>query len=91
MQKLKVPRYIQWIVITGFIFLLLMTSLRFALIASFNHPEHFSGLLPAFVLGLRYDLRMVSIACLVIFLIGSFKPLDPLQKKTGRFVSSALW
>ncbi len=91
MQKLKVPRYIQWIVITGIIFLLLMTLLRFALAASFNHPKHFSGLLPAFVLGFRYDLRMVSIACLLIFLIGSFKPLHPLQKKAGRAVSFALW
>lgn len=91
MQRLKVPRYIQWIVITGLLFLLLMTLLRFTLVAYFHHPKLFAGLFPAFVLGLRYDLRDISIFCLLLFIIGSFRPLDPIQKKAGRAISFGLW
>jgi phosphoglycerol transferase MdoB-like AlkP superfamily enzyme len=91
MQRLKVPRYIQWIVLTGFIFLLLMSLLRLSLVLSFNHPKHLQGLLAAFVLGLRYDLRIVGIVSLLVFLIGSFKALNPIQKKAGRAISFSLW
>ena len=91
MQRLKVPRYIQWIVITGLLFILLMTLLRLALVLSFNHPQNLSGLLPAFVLGLRFDLRDVSIVCLLLLIIGSFTPFNPIQKKAGRAVSFGLW
>jgi phosphoglycerol transferase MdoB-like AlkP superfamily enzyme len=51
----------------------------------------FSELLPSFILGLRYDLRIVCIACMVIFLAGSLGFLHPLNKKTGRRVGLALW
>lgn len=91
MQKLKVPRYIQWLVITGFIFLLLMTILRIALVLSFQNPASFTSLLPAFLLGLRFDLRMIGIASMLLFLFGSIKFLHPFQTKAGSAFSFFLW
>ncbi len=92
MQKLKVPRYIQWISLTGLIFLLLMTLLRLALTWIFPVPtDQFSELIPSFILGLRYDLRIISIVALVLFVLGSFNFLHPLNKKTGRAIALGLW
>lgn len=92
MKKLKVPRYIQWIALTGVIFLLLMTIFRLALVLAFKTAATTSvSLLPAFWLGFRYDARMIGIAALVIFLVGSIPALHPLNKKWGRRVSFWLW
>ncbi len=91
MQRLKVPRYIQWIIITGFIFLLLMSGLRLALVLAFKHPGNFSSLLPSFLLGLRFDLRVVAIFSLLLFIIGSIPPFHPVQKKAGRAIAFSLW
>ncbi len=92
MQKLKVPRYIQWISLTGLIFLFIMTVLRLTLTWLFPVPvESFKELVPSFVLGLRYDLRIISIVALILFLIGSIKFLHPLNKKAGRTVALTLW
>lgn len=92
MNKLKIPRYIRWLSLTGVIFLVLMTLLRLAFVLFFKAPAGSNQhLLPAFVLGLRYDLRMVCIACLVLFLLGSIKPLHPLDKKWGNRISFWIW
>ncbi len=92
MKKFKVPRYIQWLFFTGIIFLFLMTLLRVALVLSFHRP--FSQTIPyanIFFLGMRYDLRDVCIACIVIFLIGSLPWLHPFEKKWGRRTSFWIW
>ena len=90
MEKLKVPRYIQWLLVTGFWFLILMSVLRLALVLSFPHPD-LSELGSSFILGLRYDLRMVGIISLVIFLVGSIKPFHPIQKKAGKAIGFTLY
>lgn len=91
MQKLKVPRYIQWIVLTGLCFLGLMTILRLVLVFSFPSSLNLPKLIPALLLGLRFDLRIVSIAAIIIFLIGTIPVFHPFQKKAGRAISFALW
>lgn len=92
MKKLKIPRYIQWISRVGLTFLLLMSLLRFILVWAFRTPSNKAvPLFDAYVLGLRYDLRMVCIACLLVFLVGSIPGLHPLDKKWGRRVSLWLW
>src|SRR5688500_5788920 len=92
MQKLKVPRYIQWISLTGLIFLFIMTLLRLTLTWLFPVPtENFSELVPSFFLGFRYDLRIVSIIALILFILGSIGFLHPLNKKVGRTVALSLW
>src|SRR4051812_28927805 len=92
MQKLRVPRYIQWIVLTGIIFLLLMTLLRAVMFFVFQRNNYSSSdLVDGFILGLRYDLRMVCIAALLFLILGIIKPLHPLDKKLGQTVSLAIW
>ena len=92
MQRLKIPRYIQWIVLTGIIFLLLMTLLRGVLFLVFQRSDYSSSeLLDGFILGLRYDLRMVCIASVVFLILGMIRPLHPLDKKLGQKVSFTIW
>src|SRR5215831_14915805 len=92
MQRIKIPRYIQWIVLTGIVFLLLMTLLRGILFLVFQRSNYASSeLLNGFILGLRYDLRMVCIAALLFLILGMIKPLHPLDKKLGQKVSFIIW
>jgi phosphoglycerol transferase MdoB-like AlkP superfamily enzyme len=91
MQKLKVPRYIQWISLTGAVFLFIMTLLRLALTIWFPVPVTSSSLFAPFVLGLRYDLRIVCIVALLLFILGSIGALHPLNKKAGRRISFIVW
>jgi phosphoglycerol transferase MdoB-like AlkP superfamily enzyme len=69
-----------------------MTVLRMSITWIFpSHGYTFSQLLPSFILGIRYDLRIVCIAAMVIFLVGSLGFLHPLNKKAGRRVGLSLW
>lgn len=92
MNKLKVPRYIRWITLTGSIFLLIMTVLRLALVIFFKPPAGANlHLFNAFVLGLRYDVRIICIFCLLLFILGTIPALHPLDKKWGKRLSFWLW
>ncbi|HVX52176.1 MAG TPA: LTA synthase family protein [Chitinophagaceae bacterium] len=91
MNYLRIPRYIRWLTLTGTIFLALMTLLRVALVIFFKTPAGNNNLSSAFILGLRYDLRIVCIMCMLLFLIGTIKPLHPLEKKWGKRISFWVW
>lgn len=67
-----------------------MTLLRVALVFSFRHNASFTSLFPSFLLGLRYDFRMVAIAVMLLFLAGSLKFLNPIRSKTGYRIAFAL-
>lgn len=69
-----------------------MTVLRLALTWIFPaHGYSFSQLLPSYILGIRYDLRIVCIIALILFLTGSPGFLHPLNKKAGRTLALSLW
>lgn len=90
MQKLKIPRYIQWLILTGIFFLLLMTCLRIALVFAFKTSDslsQLSQLSPSFLLGARFDLRIVAILCFVLFVIGSLKWLHPFETSRGKKIA----
>ncbi|NNV55641.1 LTA synthase family protein [Limnovirga soli] len=92
MNKLKVPRYIQWIVLTGIIFLFLMSLMRMALVLSFTIPtNNNTPFADVFLLGLRFDIRDVCIASLLLFIIGTIPALHPFEKKWGRRTSFIIW
>ncbi|HVW60760.1 MAG TPA: sulfatase-like hydrolase/transferase [Puia sp.] len=62
-----------------------MSLLRLFLFLSFSKQGHtFSDLLPAFGLGLRYDLRYVGILCVFWLITGSLPFLHPYRKPAGR-------
>lgn len=84
-QRLKIPKLIRWIFSTGIIFLLLMTLLRLSLFLFFDKQgNHFSDILTALFLGLRYDLKMISILLLFMLLAGSIPFIHPFNTVRGR-------
>lgn len=92
MKKLKIPRYIVWLFLTGIIFLLIMGLLRWTVVLKFRTPtEKTISLVEAYWLGFRYDLRFVAITVLLIYLIGSIPFLHPINKKWGSRISFFIW
>ena len=84
-RRLKIPKLIRWIFSTGIIFLVLMTLLRICLFFFFDKQgNHFSDVIPALILGLRYDLKMICILLLLILLAGSFNFLHPFRTDSGK-------
>ena len=78
----RFPRLIRWIFAVMIFFLLMMTIYRFVFFFNYrgiNRP--FSG--SAFILGLRYDARMVSILGLSILLLSSLPILNPFKNKSA--------
>ncbi|HTQ63872.1 MAG TPA: LTA synthase family protein [Puia sp.] len=84
-RSLKIPKLVRWIFSTGIIFLVLMTLLRLCLFFFFNtQGNHFSDIIPALILGMRYDLKMICILLLLILLAGSFNYLHPFRTERGK-------
>jgi phosphoglycerol transferase MdoB-like AlkP superfamily enzyme len=81
------PKLIKWIFLTGLFFLLLMTAARLVHFWWFRPAGvSLSEALPAFGLGLRYDLRIVGIVELILLLAGSWGWLHPFRSNgTRRF------
>lgn len=85
MRKLILPRLIRWMLWTGAWLLLIMTLLRLGLFLGFSSQQNsFTDVASAFWLGLRYDLRSVSILLLLMLLIGSIGIFHPFRHKAAR-------
>jgi phosphoglycerol transferase MdoB-like AlkP superfamily enzyme len=81
----KIPKLIRWILWTGLIFLVLFTLMRLGLFILSNQQSYgLSKLGGAFFLGLRYDLRMISILLVVMLILGSIPALHPFTSKSGK-------
>src|SRR5689334_3764336 len=81
----KIPKLIRWIIWTGLIFLILFTIMRLALfIMSDQQSYGLSKLGGAFFLGLRYDLRIISLLLVTMLILGSIPPLHPFLSKRGK-------
>lgn len=64
-----------------------MSGLRVALFLAFPTQGHrFAGVLPSFLLGVRFDLRYACILALLLYLLGSLPVLDPFRAKAGKRV-----
>lgn len=84
-QRRRVPRLVKWILSTGLVFLLLFTVLRIALYFFAGRQGYSLGdLADVFFLGLRYDLRMVSILMLIMLVPGSLSPLHPYRSRRAK-------
>jgi len=85
LSVLKIPKLIRWIFLTGIIFLFTMSLMRIVFFVYFpKQGNHFPDMLSSFVLGLRYDLRDVSILCLLLLILGVIPFFDPFGTKQGR-------
>jgi phosphoglycerol transferase MdoB-like AlkP superfamily enzyme len=80
MKFLSVPRVIRWILMTVLFILLIMTLLRF--IQYMNYPPgNGQGIAvwPAFLMGLRFDLRAASVTGLLLLLLTMVPGLHPFR------------
>ena len=77
----KVPRLIRWAISYMLLLLVLMTAYRFFFFFHYR-PENrpFTG--QTFLLGLRYDLRIVSVLAVCMLVFGSL--LDPFKSKRAK-------
>ncbi len=74
----RIPKLLRWIFSVALVFLGVMTISRFIIFWSFNPPgKAFSG--SAFILGLRYDARVVCIIALVMMLLCAIPFLNPFK------------
>ncbi|MEP7254653.1 MAG: sulfatase-like hydrolase/transferase [Ferruginibacter sp.] len=76
----RVPKTIQWIVKLFFIYLCIFTAFRIATVIFFK-PKTLGifELIPSFWLGLKYDLRWISVVLLPIALLSLFPRLSPFK------------
>ena len=82
---IKIPKLIRWIFWTGIIFLIFMTLFRIGFYAWFSHagnpPATVGG---AFVMGLRYDIKMLSIFLALLLLLGCLNWSDPFLSRRSK-------
>jgi len=81
----QIPKLIRWILWTGLIFLVLFTLMRLGMFFLSNQQSYpLSHLGASFLLGLRYDLRMICILLLVMLILGSIPALHPFTSLRGK-------
>ena len=74
----RIPKLLRWIFSVVFILLLVMTISRLIIFWKFNPPgKAFSG--SAFIMGFRYDARVVCIIGLAIMLLCAIPFLNPFK------------
>ncbi len=72
----RVPQLLRWIFSVALFLLIVMTIARLLVYFEFNPPDKaFSG--SAFIMGLRYDARVVSIVGIIIMLLCAIPLLNP--------------
>jgi phosphoglycerol transferase MdoB-like AlkP superfamily enzyme len=85
--RLKIPKLIRWIFVTGVIFLLWMGVLRLIFYFAFNHAGNpLSTLGSSFLLGFRFDLKMVCFFLEFLLLAGALNVSDPFISNRSRNV-----
>lgn len=81
---LPIPRIIKWILYLDIFFLVIMSVLRVGTWWIFKTDQVLlSESIPVFILGLRYDARVVAVFSAIILLIGSIPFLYPFKSATA--------
>jgi phosphoglycerol transferase MdoB-like AlkP superfamily enzyme len=85
LRKLRVPKTIQWLVQLFLIYLSIFTAFRIATVCFFKPSKMGVGeLLPAFWLGLKYDLRWIAFLLLPIAVLSLFRRWSPFYSERGK-------
>jgi phosphoglycerol transferase MdoB-like AlkP superfamily enzyme len=85
MKKFALPQIARWTLSTGLLFLVVLTLMRISLFLFFNRQSHsFGDLIPSFLLGFRFDLRMVCALMIFLLVVGSVSPLNPFHSRPAR-------
>ena len=94
LKVLKIPKLIRWIFVVGIIFLLWMGLLRLIFYFVFNHAGNpISTLGSSFLLGFRFDLKMVCFLLEFMLLMGAMNFSDPFissRSRKGYFILLAI-
>jgi hypothetical protein len=100
LQRLKVPHTLQWVIRLFLLYLVVFTLFRLATYLVFN-PDHqalhgendsqYNGvrILPAFLLGLLYDLRWISIILAPIVIASCIPNWTPFRNRRNKRIWSA--
>ena len=92
MKKTFLPKTIRWTFYSGFVFLIIMSLLRFVFANYFSAPASAdNNLTSSYILGFRYDLRYVTIVMMITLLFSYIKPLNPFDKKLGKQIGIITW
>jgi phosphoglycerol transferase MdoB-like AlkP superfamily enzyme len=84
-KGLKIPHLIRWIFSVGIIFLLWMGILRLIFYFAFNHAGNpLSTLGSSFLLGLRFDIKMVCILLECMLVFGALNVTDPFRSSRSK-------
>jgi phosphoglycerol transferase MdoB-like AlkP superfamily enzyme len=92
MKKTFLPKTIRWTFYSGFVFLIIMSLLRFVFVNYFSAPASAdNNLTSSYILGFRYDVRYVTIVMMITLLFSYIKPLNPFDKKLGKQIAIITW
>ncbi|MDB5277853.1 MAG: sulfatase [Ferruginibacter sp.] len=79
----KLPGLVRWIIAVLLVFLFVMTAYRFFFFFKYNPPgKPFSG--SAFLMGLRFDIKFVSILGVVMLVLCGLPFVNPLRNKIAK-------
>ncbi|RYY90430.1 MAG: LTA synthase family protein [Chitinophagaceae bacterium] len=85
LARTRLPKTLLWVINLLFIYLVLFTGMRMLMLALFKPAsESVHDLLPSFFLGLRYDLRWISIVLLPILLLSLWQRLSPFYAERNK-------
>lgn len=83
--KLRLPKTLLWVINLLVIFIMLFTAYRFLTLLAFKpEGERWIDLIPSFFLGLRFDLRWISMILLPIVIASLIPELSPFHSLRNR-------
>lgn len=83
--KLRLPKTLLWVFNLLVIFIMMFTAYRFLSLLAFKpEGEHWNDLIPSFFLGLRFDLRWISIILLPIVIASLIPEMSPFYSLRNR-------
>lgn len=83
--KYKIPKTLLWVVNLLLIFLLIFTLFRLATFLAFRPKAvSFGDVVPSFLMGIRYDLRWISIILLPVVVASAFPRLSPFYSSRNK-------
>lgn len=85
LARTGIPKTLLWVVNLMMIYVLLFTACRLAMLVAFMPTGiEWADLLPSFMLGLRFDLRWISMLVLPIVLVSYLPSLSPFHSDRNR-------
>jgi phosphoglycerol transferase MdoB-like AlkP superfamily enzyme len=83
--RFRLPKTLLWVFNLLVIFVMLFTAYRLVTFMAFKpQGEHWTDLIPSFFLGLRYDLRWISIILLPILVASLIPEFSPFYSKRNK-------